>query len=134
MARCKDQGSAVGSARAATEARRAQREAEIRAAIRAKLGPAADDIVKMALVDSVVGASLEISEGLTLFLRGRASAKVMQRVGLARSELRRALAALGLAVGGDVSESAGQLEGLDSWRRQPVATAPPPEAESEAKR
>jgi hypothetical protein len=49
-----------------------------------------------ALLDSATSAHLEISRTTKRFVHGAASAKAMHRLGLARSELRRALRALGL--------------------------------------
>ena len=80
---------------------REQRAASFRtsllAQIRSSRGAAESlDAATEALLDSAVSAHIEIARTSKQFIEGRASAKAMHRLGLARSELRRALRALGL--------------------------------------
>jgi hypothetical protein len=75
----------------------------------------------MALVDSAVSAHAEIFKTTAQFINGSAHAKAMLRLQFARSELRRALRALGLTA--DSGES-----------RQEDPNSPPPNATEEEKR
>jgi hypothetical protein len=72
-----------------------------------------------ALLSAAVSAHIEIRVTTERFLLGRASNKSLHRLGLARSELRRALRSLGLA---------------DSGEQRDDPNAPPPGASDEEKR
>lgn len=87
--------------------RRAQIAAVFRQQLITELGSAPATASRAALVDSCVSAYVQVSEVSRMYLIGRATPKALAQLGLARGQLARLLAALGLArdPGGDDPES-----------------------------
>jgi hypothetical protein len=70
-----------------------------------------------ALLSAAVSAHVEVVTTTQRFLAGRASSKALHRLGLARSELRRALRALKLADGGESSAAPGGVT-IDDLKKE----------------
>jgi hypothetical protein len=111
---------------ARVEARRMALAEQFRARLDAEaLG---SGIAREALIDSAVSCYVEISELSTRFMRGRASEKDQQRLGLARGQLYRLLRALGLVAcapddGGPSAPNGTGAESLADWARSAKTAA-----------
>ena len=90
--------------------RRMRLATEFRAALVEQLGVAPETAVRAALIDAAVSCYVEIQELSTLFLRAKASIAQQRQLGLARGQLARLLACLGVASAATPSQEAESVD------------------------
>jgi hypothetical protein len=107
-------------------ARRERLASEFRAALIEQLGGAPETVVKAALISACVSAHVEIQELSALFLRAKASSAQQRQLALARGQLSRLLAGLGLCKPATEPATVAPVDTLTAWIARQNGSEPTP--------